>query len=132
MKIQKTDYANPSFGIKIPIKDAVQAASARNLFGANDSINIEKNVIKKLTKINDEQMNDANFGQSVYKLSKILREKHPELKKAAQQIDNYCEENYYTMTKKALSTFVNNVIKNTGKDSIDIAPLPAHKLGLIG
>ncbi len=131
MKIQATNYANPSFGIKIPIKDAVQAASARNLFGTNNSINIEKNVIRKLTNINDSQMDEANFGKSVYKLSKILQDNHPELKKAAEQIDNYCEKNYYTMTKDTLSAFVHAVIKSTGKDSIDIAPLPAYKLGII-
>ena len=131
MKIQKTDYANPSFGIKIPIKDAVQAASARNLFGTNDSINIEKNVIRKLTNINETQMNEANFSKSVYRLSQILQKNHPELKKAAQQIDNYCEKNYYTMTKDTLKAFAHAVIKSTGKDTIDIAPLPAHKLGII-
>ena len=131
MKIQSANYANPSFGVRIPIKDAVQAASARNLFGTNNSINMERDVIKKLTRVNDEQLDNAHFGRTVFKLSEILREKHPVLKNAAQEIDDYCDKNFYTMTKENLENFVHNVIKNTSKKSIDIEPLPAYKLGLL-
>ena len=111
--------------------DAVQAASARNLFGTNNSINMERDVIKKLTRVNDEQLDNAHFGRTVFKLSEILREKHPVLKNAAQEIDDYCDKNFYTMTKENLENFVHNVIKNTGKKSIDIEHLPAYKLGLL-
>ncbi len=134
MNIQAINNS-PSFGIKIPIEDAVEAASARNLFGTRRAFRTQCEVIKKLTNISDETYQNGDTSFAAFKLSNILRSNHPELKKAAQEIDTYCTKNSKVLNatkgdvSKDLVDFVKNIITKIGKKDLDIEPIQPAALG---
>ena len=135
MKIQHAH--TQSFGMKIPAKEALQAATARNLFGTDESIRLQKRVISKLTNYDVQSLEHAEFGRAVNKLIVVLREKHPVLDKIATKIDTLCANFYDTLypvkTQKEFNEDLNYVVtsglKEIGKE-IDIEPVAAKTLGL--
>lgn len=135
MQIQSLSYSNPSFGIKIPIEDAIQAASGRNLFGTDKTILTERRLVKQLANIDKKTYETGDFGVTAYKLSKILKENHPELKNAAKEIDTFCDNNKQTLNNtkgdisKELVQFVKNIIAKIGKNEVDVAPIAPASLG---
>lgn len=136
MKIQHAH--TQSFGMKISAKEALQAATARNLFGTDESIRLQQKVTSKLINYDMQALEHAEYGRAVNKLSEVLRNKYPILDKIATKIDTLCANFYDTLhplkTQKEfnedLNYVVNNGLKEIGEE-IDIEPVAAKTLGLL-
>lgn len=140
MRIQN-NYPNfhPNFGIKVPTKVAVEAATGRFLENAKISYPRQNELLSKLGNIDTKKLYAGELSEGLRNMRLVIREKHPDVAAAAERIGAFCDS--YNMERtflledeaifsKNLKDFVNQEVKNLGKKEIDIEPISLKNLGL--
>lgn len=140
MKIQ-SNYINysPNFGIKVPTKVALEAATGTFLENAQISYPRQTKLLSRLGKLNTNKLYSGEMTNGLRNMSKVICKRHPEIATSAEKIKAFC--NSYNMKRtflpedearfsKELSDIVENEINTIGKNEINIEAISLKELGL--
>lgn len=129
----------PSFGIKVPVKTAIEAASGRFLDDAKISYPRQKNLLSQLGNIDTNHLYAGEMADGLRNMSKVIRERHPEIKNASERINKECDVINQDRTflpadeiivREKISRMLNKEAEQIGKEEIDINPISLKDLGL--
>lgn len=140
MNIQNNYKSNqPNFGIKVPVKTAIDVASGRFLRGAKVSYPAEKDLLSKLGNIDSNKLYTGEYATASRNMSKLIRERHPEINAATEKIGKECDiinkdrtfkpQDEVKISQK-ISQMLDNEANAIGKKEIDIEPMSLKELGL--
>ncbi|MCM1338544.1 MAG: hypothetical protein NC191_02605 [Muribaculaceae bacterium] len=137
MKIYSTKPV--SFGMKIPVKTAIEAASGRFLRDAKIAHPAQLDLLSKLGSIDVRQLYLGEVADGLRNMSHLIRARHPEVASAAERINKECDIINQDRTflpeseeiiKKQISQMLNGEAKKIGKKFIDISSMTLEELGL--
>ncbi len=134
--IDNTGY-NQTFGIKVPTRTALEAASGRFFDNSKISYKRQKNLLRKLGNIETRKLYTGELAEALRSMRNGIRKQHPELAIAADRIGKVCDNFDRTFLteneiqfNEILRTAINNEIKQINKTKIDIEPMALKDLGL--
>ncbi|MCM1265588.1 MAG: hypothetical protein NC200_05245 [Candidatus Gastranaerophilales bacterium] len=139
MNIQPTYQARPSFGVKVPVKTAIEAATGRFLDDGKIAYPRQRELLSQLSYLNINKLYTGEMADAMRNMSKVIRERHPELKAASERINKECDIINQDRTflpadeiivKEKIDKIWNKEAEQIGKDEIDIAPMSIKDLGL--
>lgn len=128
-----------SFGIKIPTKIAIEAASGRFLENAKVSYPRQCKLLEQLSGLETIKLYSGEVATGFINLSRHLRENYPPLNTAADNIIKLCDEinkdrSFLTKDEiticKQLKTALSEEIKKIGSKVIQINKISLNELGL--
>ena len=140
MKIQ-SNYINykPNFGIKVPTKVAIEAATGTFLENAKISYPRQTELLSTLGNLNTNKLYAGEMTVGLRNMSKVIYKRHPEIAASAERIKAFCNSYNAKRTflpedeakfSKELYNIVQNEINTIGKNEIDIEPISLKELGL--
>ncbi len=140
MKIKNNiSKSHPNFGIKVPIKTAVETASGRFLDNAKISYPRQTKLLSLLGNIDSTKLYTGEMAEGMRNMSLVIRKRYPEIAQAAKRISDFCDA--YNMERTflpedeaifctKLKKEVNKETKALGIKEIDIEPISLKELGL--
>ncbi len=137
MRIQQT--TSPAFGIKVPVKTAIEAASGCFLDSPTRSNERQLNLLGQLSGLNPMELYLGEVATGLINMSRHLKEKYPQLKQAANHIRKERAKIIKTRTFKPqeereiaakLKKLWNLEAKKFGVKELDIEPISLQTLGL--
>lgn len=139
MKIQKSCEYNQTFGIRVPTKTAIEAASGCFLENASISYPRQCKLLEKLSGLDTKKLYSGELGEGLKNLSRHLRDSYPELAEAAANIKKHCnlvnaDRTFYPEDElkiiQGLRKLWNEEANKIEKKYIDIPKIPLRILGL--
>ncbi len=130
-------YTSPSFGIKIPVRTALEAASGCFFDDAEKSYPRQMKLLAKLGNIEPMKLFTGEVAEAVRGMRNGIRVQHPELHSAAERINKECDSFDRTFFpedeiefNKMLKNAINREVTKIGKKYINIEPFSLKDLGL--
>ncbi len=139
MNMQTNYQAKPSFGIKVPTKTAIEAATGRFLEEGSIAHPRQSNLLAQLSPLDVNHLYTGEYVTAIRNMTKVIREKHPELKAASERINKECDiinidrtflPNDEIIVKEKNNKIWNKEAEQIGKEEIDIEPMTLKELGL--
>ena len=128
---------NPYFGIKVPVKTALEAASGRFFDEGKIANPRQLKLLENLGNIKPLELYSGEVAEALRNLRIGIRKQHPDLALAADRIGKTCDEFDRTFLpedeikfNKLLQSTIKQEIENIGKNNIDIEPFSLKDLVL--
>lgn len=137
MKIQNNFNNNQHFGIKVPIRTALEAASGSFFDDGRISNPRQMKLLAKLGNIEPMTLYSGEVAEALRGIKNGIRKQYPELELALDRIHNKCDSFDRTFLpedeiifKQMMKTAIDEEIQKLGKKYIDIEPFSLKDLGL--
>lgn len=135
----KINSYSPSFGIKIPVKTAIEAATGSFLDDAEISNPRQTALFEQLSGLDTKKLYTGEFADGLRGVRKVICERFPEIAQSAQRIRQLCSllnENRLfdnegeNLIKNIISNFLEYEAKNLKIKEIELEKLSLKELGL--
>lgn len=137
MRIQNNFNNNPNFGIKVPVRTALEAASGRFFDDGRIANPRQMKLLAKLGNIEPMKLYSGEVVEALRGMRNGIRKQYPELELAVDRIHNKCDSFDRTFLpederkfKQIMKNAIDEEIQKLGKKHIDIKPFSLKDLGL--
>lgn len=135
----KVNNVSPSFGIKIPVKTAIESATGVFLEDAKISYPRQMDLFEQLSGLDTKKLYTGEVSEGFKGVSRVIKEKFPNIAFSADRISQLCkllnETRFFDpegekLIAKILDNFVDYEINNLKIKEIDMDKIPLEDLGL--
>ena len=138
MKIIKV-APSTSFGIKVPVKTAIEAASGTFLDDAKVSYPRQIGLLGQLSGLDTRKLYTGEVVEGFKGMRRVIKEKHPDIAESSERISKVCRLLNETRTfqaeseeliSKVISNFLEYELSHFKNKEIDIDKIALKELGL--